>query len=292
VDKGRSRFDAIILSRSGLIMQSERIGMLESRLGPLRKALLSHAVYGRIRGISSLRAFMEYHVFAVWDFMSLLKALQRRLTCVEVPWVPVADAAACRLVNEIVLGEESDEDGQGGYSSHFDLYLSAMRQYGADVGPVNRLVASIRGGMSLQSALDEATLPSVVRAFVENSFAVIERGDCCAIASAFTFGREDLLPDMFRRIVDELEPGPKEEADLFRYYLDRHIAVDSGEHGPSAELLVERLCGDDDERWAAAERAAVRSLEARLKLWDGVCERIDAGGGGREPGMLEMSRMG
>ena len=72
-------------------------------------------------------------MFAVWDFMSLLKAIQRELCGVGVPWVPSPNLQATRLVNEIVLGEESDEDGEGGYASHFVLYRRAMQRCGANV---------------------------------------------------------------------------------------------------------------------------------------------------------------
>ncbi len=218
---------------------------------------------------------MEHHVFAVWDFMSLLKALQRRVCCVDVPWTPPADPAACRLVNEIVLGEESDEDGQGDYSSHFDLYRRAMRQCGADLGSINSLIETIRCGTDLDSALKSTGIAQTVQSFVKQTFNVIGSGNVCAIASAFTFGREDLLPDVFRRIVEESDTTPK-NFDVFHYYLERHIEVDSGEHGPMAWKLVERLCGDDSARWQAAEKAAIQSLEARIVLWDGVCERLDA----------------
>jgi Protein of unknown function (DUF3050) len=260
-------------------MNSVRMKRLKARIEPMREALLSHGIYGRINGIAGLRCFMEYHVFAVWDFMSLLKALQRSLCCVDVPWVPVPDAAACRMVNEIVLAEEADEDGRGGYSSHFELYRQAMHQYGADIRPVDRLVESIRSGMSLDCALDAVVVPGAVREFVENSFGVIASGDVCAIAAAFTFGREGLLPDVFRKIVDGLEPTTEGEWDAFRYYLDRHIEIDGGDHGPIGESLVEKLCGDSSDRWLLAEDTAVRALEARVRLWDGVSERIgrDAG---------------
>jgi hypothetical protein len=258
-----------------IAVTSPHLELLRSRLAPLRDSLMKHPVYVRIDGIDGLRLFMEHHAFAVWDFMSLLKALQRRLCCVDVPWTPPVDPAACRLVNEIVLGEESDEDGRGGYSSHFDLYRRAMRQCGADLGPIDGLVAAIRGGMDLHSAIESVDVPETVRRFVRRTFEVIGGGDACAIASAFTVGREDLLPDIFRRVVEESGTTPVGELDEFRYYLDRHIEVDGGEHGPMAWRLVDRLCGDDPSRWRAAEEAAARSLEARIILWDGVCERLD-----------------
>jgi hypothetical protein len=254
----------------------QRLELLRSRLAPLRVSLLAHPIYDRIDSIEALRLFMESHVFAVWDFMSLLKALQRRVCCVDVPWTPPAHPAACRLVNQIVLGEESDEDDEGNASSHFDLYRRAMHRCGADTGPIDGFLEEVRNGRSVRSAIELVGLPDPVRRFLGQTFEVIEGDDVCAIASAFTFGREGLLPDVFRRIVAELDTTPGATLDLFRYYLERHIEVDEGEHGPMAEKLVEDLCGDDPIRWRSAEDAAVRSLEARRHLWDGIVADITA----------------
>jgi hypothetical protein len=229
---------------------------------------LHHALYREISNLEALRLFMAHHVFAVWDFMSLLKTLQARLCCVRVPWLPAADPQATRFINEIVLAEESDEDSNGGFLSHFDLYRRSMVRCGADTSAIDNLVTELRAERPLHAALAAVNLPAGVERFVRQTFAVIERGELWSVAAAFTFGREDLLPALFQRIVDELAVEAGGGLEDFRYYLRRHIGLDSGEHGPLAVRLVTSLCGSDAARWQQAEAAAVAALEARRELWD------------------------
>jgi len=217
---------------------------------------------------------MEHHVFAVWDFMSLLKALQRRFCCVTVPWVPPTDSASARLVNEIVLGEETDDDGRGGFASHFELYRRAMYGFGADTSQIDRLVRDLAAGSSLDEVLRGAEVDDAVRAFVGHTFAVIKSGDWCAVAAAFTFGREDLLPDVFQKIVDQLDAETGGGLADFQFYLRRHIDLDGGEHGPMALRLVSDICGNDPAKWQSAEDAALASLQARRALWDAIHQKI------------------
>ena len=248
-----------------------RLDRVRIRLTPSKVALLEHPLYREIDGIGALRIFMEHHVFAVWDFMSLLKGLQRRLCCVEVPWLPASDPLATRFLNEIVLAEESDEDGRGGFLSHFGLYRRAMTGCGADTRVIDRFLAELSRGCSVRAALESVGVADCVRRFVGRTFEVIEGGNLCAIASAFTFGREDLLPELFQRIVDRLNVETGGGLDDFRYYLHRHIGLDGDEHGPMAGRLIVSLCGSDESRWRAVEEAAVAALKVRLDLWDGVC---------------------
>jgi hypothetical protein len=259
-----------------MTLAPSRLDDLEAPLQPLREILLKHPVYGHLGSLEDLHVFMEHHIYAVWDFMSLLKALQARLTGLSIPWVPSPWPFACRMINEIVLGEESDEDGAGGFASHFELYRRAMAECGADLGSIDRFIAQLHEGASVREALVGASAPAGVRPFVEQTFAVIESGDLSALAAAFTFGREDLLPSVFQRIVDQLNEEHAGKLSLFKFYLARHIELDGDEHGPLARRLLEVICGEDEARWESATRAAVASLEARRDLWDAIHGQLKA----------------
>lgn len=247
-----------------------QLHQLKNALTTGREALLNHDLYQEIDQLESLRLFMEHHVFAVWDFMSLLKALQQKMCCTDIPWLPPTNSHHCRLINEIVLAEESDEAVHGGYASHFDLYLSSMKQCGADASAIESFIAQLRQGISLEVAIAGPRIPEPARRFLRHTFEIIQRGDLRAIASAFTFGREDLLPDVFQRIVDELNTEAGGQLSEFKYYLERHIGLDGDEHGPMAQRLVESLCGTAEESWQIATETAVACLKARRELWNGI----------------------
>ena len=238
--------------------------------------LMSHPLYDELRDEESLRIFMRSHVFCVWDFQSLLKALQRFVTCVEVPWFPTADPEARRLVNEIVLDEESDEAPGGGHLSHFELYLQAMEECGADAGPIRVLLGDLRDGKHLREALARPELPPGVVPFVKTTMAVAESGQVHRIAAAFAYGREDIIPAMFRRLVDRLTKTAPERWSTFRFYLDRHIEHDAESHGPLARVLVSRLCSGGESLWREAEETARRSIAARIRLWDDILSSVVA----------------
>jgi DUF3050 family protein len=220
------------------------IEAIELRLTPLRKQLAAHPLYLRIRTLGHVRLFMESHIFAVWDFMSLLKVLQRTLTCVDLPWVPTPFPVSRRFVNEIVLGEESDEY-QGRPISHFEIYLEAMDQVKADTRAIRHVVSCARLGVD---GLSFEGVPVAAKEFVETTFGLIHSGSAAAQAAAFAFGREDAIPDMFRSLVRQLNQEMSGELDQFVWYLERHIEVDGGDHGPLSLKMVADLC-DDDRIW-------------------------------------------
>ena len=247
---------------------------IEIRLKPLQEQLASHPLYGAIRTVEQVRTFMESHVFAVWDFMSLLKSLQRRLTCVEVPWAPTPFPASRRFINEIVLGEESDEY-QGKPISHFEIYLEAMERAGADTSAIRGIAIYPPAGLH---AVRFDGAPVAAKQFVETTFRLIREGSPAALAAAFAFGREDAIPSMFRSLVKNMNRELGGDLDPFVWYLERHIEVDGEDHGPLALGMVTDLCGKDARLWNEAAEAAEEALRARISLWDGVLAEIQSAG--------------
>jgi hypothetical protein len=253
--------------------QNENLQQLAERLRPLYAQLAKHPLYSSFETVEDLHVFMESHVFAVWDFMSLLKTLQRGLTCVDVPWTPSRYPTSRRLINEIVLGEESDLYGTRAIS-HFELYRQAMRECGACTLAIDATIAQLHKGESWHAAIARSGAPETAQRFVWSTFAFIEAGKLHAIAAAFTFGREDLIPEMFRGFLRDLDLQLSGKLATLRWYLDRHIEVDGEDHGPMALQMVSELCGDDPVKWQEATEAAETALRARIALWDGIAASI------------------
>jgi len=233
---------------------------------------VTHPLYGSLTSHAAVITFLEHHVFAVWDFMSLLKSLQCQLTYVGVPWVPNGPTASRRLINEIVLVEESDELGEG-YTSHFELYVRGMEEAGADTGTIQRFIAMLRRSVPVRAALVEAVVPAPSAAFVTATWDLVERAPVHCQAAAFAFGREDLIPEMFERVVAVERRGHR--LGTFLDYLKRHIQVDGEQHTPMAMQMLSDLCGDDERKWRECGEAVTRALEARARLWDGIRAAIE-----------------
>jgi len=251
-----------------------RIELLKAELIDTRSNLLSHPVYASITDLEGLKHFAEFHVFAVWDFMSLLKSLQINLTCVQLPWMPKGIANTRYLINEIVAGEESDVDELGNRISHFELYLRAMNQMGANSNSLNELFRHLQNVKPIQEAIANANIPVEVNDFLQFTFDIIENHPIHVQAAVFTFGREDLIPDMFIKILDKIYTDHPEKVSIFKYYIERHIEVDGGHHGQLAIEMVEALCGDDEQKWAEATAASIQSLQVRSRLWDGIVRSL------------------
>jgi hypothetical protein len=244
----------------------------------LRAALLDHPIYTHVASVADLRRFMEDHVFAVWDFMSLLKRLQQDMTCIRVPWFPADNAKAARL-NDIVIGEETDVDPDGSYASHLALYLRAMREIGASTRQFEKFRSLVFLGVPVEVALTRIGAPPHVQAFVAHTMALANSGATEEVLAAFFYGREDIIPEMFRRLLETLY-GAQHNSDRLRhfiYYIDRHIELDGDSHGPMGRELLEDLVAKSPHRNSLALRAACSSIEARIRLWNGTLSKLRNG---------------
>lgn len=249
---------------------------MSAPLEAMRARIGRHGLLPAIGTRAQLRVFMEHRVYAVWDFMSLIKSLQRHLAPARIPWLPAANPRHVHFINRLVLEEESDlGDGVADRSeptSHFDLYVRAMSEVGADTGPVSSFVAAV-AEHGMESAMRTAPVPPPARRFMACTFEVIARDQPHPCAAALAWGRETLVPQLFEALARQVRLK-RDEAPTLYLYLERHIHLDRDEHGPMALSMVRELCGSSSQRWAEASEAAQRALEARLALWDGILEAL------------------
>lgn len=249
---------------------------MQTQLTYYKTTLENHPllVTDTIQTVEDLRLFMEHHVYAVWDFMSLAKALQHQICPSGNLWIPSKiQRRSSRLVNEIILAEESDKDPfSGGYTSHFDLYCQAMIEIGANTAPVLDFIKLVNQ-RGIDQALCDADIPEPSRQFMISTFSIINQGTAHEIGAAFTYGRETVIPNMFKRLSSLLNFN-KLTAPRFYYYLERHIAIDGEEHGPAAITLMNELCEYDPIKKLVAEQTAIQAIKDRLQFWDQVDRAI------------------
>ncbi len=252
------------------------IEYIEGKIKSLRDKLLNHRLYSNIERIEDLQIFTENHIYAVWDFMSLLKALQIKLTCTKTPWVPNNNSQTAYLINEIVLAEETDVNQLGERKSHYELYIDAMIDIGAKIEFPTKNINEIASSKNVFASIDNLELHKNIKEFLRFTFSVIEEGKPHKIAAIFTFGRENLIPNMFNEILREFEKNIKDK-DISKliYYFERHIELDEDEHGPMALEMVSMLAESDQKKWDEIEKISIEALEKRILLWDAINDQLE-----------------
>ena len=252
------------------------IDSIQNKIKDHQNKLLEHKLYSNIETIKDLQVFTENHIYAVWDFMSLLKALQIRLTCTKTPWLPNNNSQTAYLINEIVLAEETDINQVGERKSHYELYLDAMIDIGAKTEKPVEIINEIANSENIFNAIENINIHPNIKNFLNFTFSVIDEGKPHKIAAIFTFGRENLIPNMFNEILREFEKNVS-EGDISKliYYFERHIELDEDEHGPMALEMVSMLAENDPDKWKEIEDISIEALEKRILLWDAINEQIE-----------------
>lgn len=251
------------------------ISTINENIQEYKNQLLTHSLYEKVKTIEDLHCFLENHIYAVWDFMSLLKALQSKLTCTTTPWLPVGNPKVRYLINEIVVAEETDLAMDGTRQSHFEMYLDAMQQCGATTSVVTEFLENVKNTQNIFVSIKQSNLHPNVKAFLDFTFRVIEEGKAHKIAAAFTFGREDLIPSMFTEILKNFQSNfPETDLSKLIYYFERHIELDADEHGPMAMQMISELCGSSETKWSEVEEVSVEALQKRIGLWDAIEEQM------------------
>ena len=255
-------------------MGAMKIEELEATLLPLREQLKNHALYGELSSVTDIKVFMENHVYAVWDFMSLLKGLQIHLTCTTLPWKPAKNTNTARFINEIVLEEESDRNEEGVFKSHFEMYLDAMTEVGADTSKMTDFLERITQLESVLEVIETSVLNDAVKDFLKFTFEVVQTHKPHIIAAAFTFGREELIPDMFLKIIERSDNKGNNSFAKLDYYLRRHIELDGDDHGPLSIKMIQELCDSDERKWQEVAEFSQKALSKRIGLWNSIAQEI------------------
>lgn len=251
----------------------DQIKEIEAEIAALRAQLKNHRLYQTLNSVNDIQTFMESHIFAVWDFMSLLKFLQGKLTVIESPWIPSKNAKITRFVNELVFAEESDLNEVGQAKSHFEMYLDAMTQIGANQQEITDFLQLIESGHSVSYALNQINIDQEVAEFVQFTFNLIATEKPHLVAAAFTFGREEIIPDLFLGILNAADAKNVKYTKL-RYYLERHIELDGDEHGPLSLEMIKSLCSSNAQKWLEVKEVATQALKQRIKLWDSIADEL------------------
>ena len=247
-----------------------KLNMLKNvltKIKPLQARLANHELYSSLNNEVSIISFMELHVYSVWDFMNLLKYLQHELTCTSYPWIPKAVPKLSRLINEIVLEEESDIIN-GSVTSHYYYYFKTLKYLKSDIDHLIKFNNDLNTLMSYEKLISQNYIPNPAKAFMTNTYSFIEEG-LLSVASAFAFGRESLVPSLFDPIKDQLKQSQNIKYNDFISYLERHIELDGELHSKLAFEMVEILATSPKD-WEIIENVAVKALEARIRFWNEI----------------------
>ena len=239
----------------------------------LQQLAAHHELYSKVTTLPRLRTFMEFHVWCVWDFMCLAKALQNRLGADTPYWTPPTYLDALKKMNGIVDEEETDVGPDGGITSHFEAYLGAMDEVGADATKIRMFVGLLRDGVDPIEASRAVGANPAATEFIQSTLAFTTKPSH-VIAAVFAFSRERLVPRMLSSLLSTVR-SHRIKADHLLWYIKRHIDLDDNHHGKASLEIYEDLTGSDAEKISEAMQMTAGAIESRIRFLDSISNALE-----------------
>lgn len=194
--------------------------------------------------------------------------------------MPNENSKAAHLINEIILGEETDSLPNGKFCSHFEMYLIAMSEIGASTAQIDEFIQTVQQGIhgaqtSVTDALERVGAAPAIQNFVNFTIETAVNGKTSEVLASFFYGREDSIPEMFRHLLDTWDIN-QADAETFVYYLNRHIELDGDKHGPAVKRIINDQFKEDLNSWHELFDSAIKSAELRIELWDALEAELKA----------------
>jgi hypothetical protein len=112
-------------------------------------------------------------------------------------------------------------------------------------------------------------IPEPSRRFMQSTRSLIESGQPHHLAAAFCYGRELLVPDLFRALLDQVHLHQL-HAPTLSWYFERHISLDGDNHGPLAEQMVAELCEGRLGTLSEVDAVRKRVIRERDAFWESI----------------------
>jgi len=179
-----------------------------AELAPQRQRLDNRPVYAALHSLADLRCFMAHLVYAVRNFMPVVKYPQNAVAPTRYSWAPRHHPAARDCINQWMLEEKSDigppdADGNAVYGRRFELCCGAIRKIGADPAPTLKFV-EIAAACGMPRAFASGLAPLPPRRFMGHTLRFLDSGKPHIVAAALALGRGRIIPDGFRAFLQKM----------------------------------------------------------------------------------------
>ena len=254
----------------------------QNSIAPFNSKLINHKIYGQISDMRKTKIFMESHVFSVWEYLTMLKALQRELATRDISFLHENVPDLPYLINQIVLNEEIEEESRGEYLSAmglYQLYINSMDEIGADSNPIKYFVDCIKVNKNWNNTIRDTitrfdNIPIQTYEYLNYNLKMIELSEIHELAGIFFFGREDINSKFILLIKSNIEH--EKSLSNLKNIIKRHVDDDSKNKNPIlGEYINNILCKDDDKKWKKVEISVIEAIKKRIELWDGMLDLFE-----------------